>query len=271
MPISTNSPTNQQVLQYLSSLGQYAPSTLTSATVGLENVQNIAPLDMPISTDTQNALDDKAPLFSPQFLGVPTTPTPLLTSNDSTIPNTYFVQEIAKAVAMQSVSNDLIGNMPGPTVARIQNIDVDSGEPLNHQFLRYQASQQAWKHHTLSADDVGLGNVANLAPADLPISTATQNALDAKANIASPTFTGTVTAPTLNLTNALSVQYGGVGTTSLTANAVLLGNGTSAVQTVAPGANGNILTSNGTTWVSSTPVLSFTAGKAIAIAMVFGG
>lgn len=196
VPISTTSPTNQQVLQYLTSLGQYVPSTLTSASVGLENVQNIAPLDMPISTDTQNALDDKAPLFSPQFLGVPTTPTPSPTSNDSTIPNTYFVQEIAKAVAMQSVSNDLIGNMPGPTVARIQNIDVDSGEPLNHQFLRYQAAQHAWKHHTLSADDVGLGNVANLAPADLPISTDTQNALDAKANIASPTFTGTPSAPT---------------------------------------------------------------------------
>ncbi len=98
-----------------------------------------------------------------------------------------------------------------------------------------------------------------------------QSQINSKANIASPTFTGTVTAPTLNLTNALSVQYGGVGTTSLTANAVLLGNGTSAVQTVAPGANGNILTSNGTTWVSTTPSPSFTTSRAIATAMVFGG
>jgi len=56
-----------------------------------------------------------------------------------------------------------------------------------------------------------------------------------------------------NLGSALSVSNGGTGATSLTANNVLLGNGTSAVQVVAPGTNGNVLTSNGTTWVSSTP------------------
>jgi len=50
---------------------------------------------------------------------------------------------------------------------------------------------------------------------------------------------------------ALPVDNGGTGATSLTANNVILGNGTSAVQVVAPGTNGNVLTSNGTTWVSS--------------------
>lgn len=44
---------------------------------------------------------------------------------------------------------------------------------------------------------------------------------------------------------------GGTGQSSLTANNVLLGNGTSAVQFVAPGTSGNVLTSNGTTWTSS--------------------
>jgi hypothetical protein len=44
---------------------------------------------------------------------------------------------------------------------------------------------------------------------------------------------------------------GGTGQTSLTANNVILGNGTSAVQFVAPGSNGNVLTSNGTTWASA--------------------
>ena len=51
----------------------------------------------------------------------------------------------------------------------------------------------------------------------------------------------------------LPVAAGGTGATTLTANNVILGNGTSAVQVVAPGTNGNVLTSNGTTWVSSTP------------------
>ena len=55
------------------------------------------------------------------------------------------------------------------------------------------------------------------------------------------------------LTGTLPVANGGTGAATLTANNVLLGNGTSALQAVAPGSSGNLLTSNGTTWVSSTP------------------
>jgi hypothetical protein len=51
----------------------------------------------------------------------------------------------------------------------------------------------------------------------------------------------------------LAVANGGTGAATFTANNVLLGNGTSAFQVVAPGANGNVLTSNGTTWQSTTP------------------
>jgi hypothetical protein len=47
------------------------------------------------------------------------------------------------------------------------------------------------------------------------------------------------------------VANGGTGASSLTANNVLLGNGTSAVQVVAPSTSGNVLTSNGTTWTSA--------------------
>jgi hypothetical protein len=47
------------------------------------------------------------------------------------------------------------------------------------------------------------------------------------------------------------VSSGGTGAYTLTANNVILGNGTSAVQFVAPGTSGNVLTSNGTTWTSA--------------------
>jgi phage-related tail fiber protein len=57
----------------------------------------------------------------------------------------------------------------------------------------------------------------------------------------------------ITLTTDLAVADGGTGQSSLTANNVLLGNGTSAVQFVAPGTSGNVLTSNGTTWTSATP------------------
>jgi len=56
-----------------------------------------------------------------------------------------------------------------------------------------------------------------------------------------------------NVTGTLPVANGGTGQTSLTANNVLLGNGTSGVQAVAPSTSGNVLTSNGSTWVSQTP------------------
>lgn len=121
-------------------------------------------------------------------------------------------------------------------------------------------------------------------------------AISTKADLVSPVFTGTPTAPTaspgtnnsqiantafvsaavasgisgaglgtiatqdtnnVSITGGsitgitdLAVADGGTGSSSLTANAVLLGNGTSAIQTVAPGTTGNVLLSNGTTWTS---------------------
>jgi hypothetical protein len=123
--------------------------------------------------------------------------------------------------------------------------------------------------------------------------TAVASAISSKANINSPTFTGTPAAPTatsvtnttqvattafvqsvvtaLDLDNMstqaasavaitggtiagitdLAVADGGTGSSTLSANAVLLGNGTSALQTVAPGTSGNVLKSNGTTWTSA--------------------
>ena len=66
-------------------------------------------------------------------------------------------------------------------------------------------------------------------------------------------LTASATIPTSDLSGTIAVANGGTGATSLTANNVLLGNGTSAVQVVAPGTSGNVLTSNGTTWASSAP------------------
>jgi hypothetical protein len=66
-----------------------------------------------------------------------------------------------------------------------------------------------------------------------------------------------------HVSGTLPVANGGTGQTSLTANNVLLGNGTSAVQFVAPGTNGNVLTSNGTTWTSAAAGGGFPAGTAM--------
>jgi hypothetical protein len=60
-----------------------------------------------------------------------------------------------------------------------------------------------------------------------------------------------ITGGTITGITDLAVADGGTGSSNLAANAVLLGNNTSALQTVAPGTTGNVLVSNGTTWVAS--------------------
>lgn len=83
-------------------------------------------------------------------------------------------------------------------------------------------------------------------------------------------FDGT-TGKLIKQAATVTVAQGGTGATTLTANNVLLGNGTSAVQVVAPSTSGNVLTSDGTTWVSQAPAASgISAGQSIAFAMLFG-
>jgi hypothetical protein len=87
----------------------------------------------------------------------------------------------------------------------------------------------------------GLQNVFITYPAEKSVN------LDGSGNV-SPL--GTIASGTWNAT-AIGAAYGGTGQTSLTANNVILGNGTSGVLFVAPGTALNVLTSNGTTWTSA--------------------
>ena len=66
-----------------------------------------------------------------------------------------------------------------------------------------------------------------------------------------------ITGGTITGITDLTVADGGTGSSSFTANSVVLGNGTSALSgnLVAPSTSGNVLTSNGTTWASAAPAL----------------
>ena len=93
--------------------------------------------------------------------------------------------------------------------------------------------------------------------------------IDSSLTASKPVFTN----GTKNLvsTGTLGVDQGGTGLTTLTANNVILGNGTSTPTFVAPSTAGNVLVSNGTTWTSAAPAASgVSQARATAIAMVFG-
>ena len=94
----------------------------------------------------------------------------------------------------------------------------------------------------ISDNAITSGKIANLAVTDAKIS-----------GVAGSKVSGNISGNSANVTGTVAVGNGGTGSTSLTLNNVLLGNGSSALQVVAPGASGNVLTSNGTTWSSSAP------------------
>ena len=81
----------------------------------------------------------------------------------------------------------------------------------------------------------------------------------------------TSTTGAITVGGTLNVANGGTGANTLTANNVILGNGTSAVQLAAPGVAGTVLTSTGTGTAPTFQTFSgVTTGKSIAMAMIFG-
>ena len=66
-----------------------------------------------------------------------------------------------------------------------------------------------------------------------------------------------------SLSTPITPAQGGTGLATLTANNVMLGNGTNNVTFVAPGTSGNVLASNGTTWASAK--ISLPAGSVLQV------
>jgi len=72
----------------------------------------------------------------------------------------------------------------------------------------------------------------------------------------SPLASSGGSSPNISIASAIPVSDGGTSLTTLTLNNVILGNGTSSPLFVAPGASGNVLSSNGTTWISALPAVT---------------
>ena len=151
------------------------------------------------------ALGLKAPLASPTFTGTVTVPTPVNNTDASTkvyVDSTASTTASAAATALTNHEADTT-NIHG--IADTSILVTTSGtQTLTNKTITTPAG--------LVKGDVGLGNVDNTADTAKPVSTAGQTALDLKANLASPTFTGTVTIPTgASITAPTGLVKGDVG------------------------------------------------------------
>lgn len=111
---------------------------------------------------------------------------------------------------------------------------------------------------------LGLGTIATQASNNVSITGGTITGITSFASNSVAITGGSITGIT-----DLAVSDGGTGASSFTANNVLLGNGTSSFQTVAPGSSGNVLTSNGTTWSSAAPAVALASNNAFTGANTF--
>ncbi len=129
------------------------------------------------------------------------------------------------------LAGDLGGVATAPTVPGLATKEPTITAGTTSQYWR---GDKSWQ--TLDKSAVGLANVDNTSDTNKPVSTATQTALNAKAPLASPTFTGTVTVPTpTNNTDAATKIYvdtatSGIAnkadkTTTITAGTGLTGGG----------------------------------------------
>jgi hypothetical protein len=193
-----------------------------------------------------------APLNSPTFTGTPSLPTGTTastqtsTDNSTKIATTAFVQQVTSAGVIDAstsekgklkLAGDLAGTADLPTIA--------TGAITSTKILNGSIATVDLADASVTSDKIADGTITTADLADRSVTDAKISA------VAGSKVTGNITGNAANVSGTVAVANGGTGATTLASNQVLLGNGTSAIQTVAPGTSGNVLMSNGSTWISS--------------------
>jgi hypothetical protein len=181
--------------------------TLDKTAVGLANVDNTADSAKPLSTAMTTALAGKEASL----------PAGGLTTHYLRGDKTWVTHDKA-SVGLANVDNTADSAKPVST-AQATAIAAKENTITAGTTAQYYRGDKTWQ--TLNAAAVGLAIVNNTADSAKPVSTAQQTALDLKANLASPTFTGTPTLPagTLGLTKS-TVGLANVDNTADTAKPV---------------------------------------------------
>lgn len=125
----------------------------------------------------------KATIASPTFTGNPTAPTPAANDNDTSIATTAYVQtELADYAT--TASPVFTGTPTAPTAVAATNTTQIATTAFVKSNIIDTAYSSAWNGETANA----------------PSRNAVYDQVELKANLASPTFTGTVTIPTAAVT-----------------------------------------------------------------------
>ncbi len=144
-------------------------------------------------------------------------------------------------VGLSNVDNTSDANKPisGPTQIALDAKQASGSYVLQSTTVNGHALSG---NVAVTASDVGLGSVNNTSDAGKPVSTAQQTALDLKANLISPTFTGTVTLPAS--TSLTTPVLGSATGTSVALSGAITSSGTAGIGYVGSGVGGAITQSS---------------------------
>ncbi len=142
------------------------------------------------------------------------------TYDDAANTLTIAVDTTAIQARVADVSDTEIGYLNGVTSAIQTQLDDKSTASKTETLTNKTLTSPVINTPTgITKTDVGLANVDNTTDANKPVSTATQTALDLKAPLANPTFTGTVTLPANTISQSM-MSDDSVGTNEIVGLAV---------------------------------------------------
>lgn len=185
----------KQVGDNLDTFGAHTASTanphaVTKAQVGLGNADNTTDAAKPVSAAQQEALDLKAPLDSPTFSGVAMVPGGAASTAMASLPNATTGFE-SRAVGSAGTAGAAVATFHRPgNFAAFFGIDTDNKWKVGGWSMGAVAYALYHEGFKPGKGDVGLGSADNTADAAKPVSTAQQAALDSKAPLANPFFSG---------------------------------------------------------------------------------
>ena len=93
-------------------------------------------------------------------------------------------------------NNQLVGSSVAFGLNNNNGVLIDSSSITQNDYARFTSNGLEGRNYSEVKIDLSLDNVDNTSDSNKPVSTAQQSALDIKANLNSPTFTGIPLAPT---------------------------------------------------------------------------